>query len=286
MQKKPKAPKAPKWKDGLSPKQITEAERLLCTTLAGAFPKLASIYEEADYALINADIPQGNNIVEIETEGPLFAIDDIGGENRDWVMKQSPLTYLPVMRALYSTVKLKREIEDAVGIAKAEKFYENLKVALRFYDKYEADGGSFRSGDERRTPSGHKKTKFLGTFYLGPLMNTRRGSPTIRDLIAQVYQWYGQASRGGGESSGGNGGGTDPDKPPVKLTEDQVEMLNWFNDKFPEIAYVSKYSKRSDKTNRKNAAHLESIGFASRPNGKIQGHIITDKGKNYLKEYF
>ena len=63
-------------------------------------------------------------------------------------------------------------------------------------------------------------------------------------------------------------------------------MLNWFNEKFPEITYVTKYPKRTEKTNRKNATHLEEIGFISRPNGKKRGHIITAKGKEYLYEYY
>ncbi len=186
---KPKAPKDlkdPKWEDGLSPEQITEAEHLY-GTLAGTYVKLASIIEQADIALSNAgNIPQGSNAVEIQTGGPLYAIDDIGGDNQDWVMKQSLLTYLPVMRALYSTVKLKRKIEDTIGVKNAAKFYEDLKVALRFYDKYANVGGSYMSGDAHRE-SPKKKPKFLGTYYLGPLMHVRRGGPTAGDLISQVY---------------------------------------------------------------------------------------------------
>jgi hypothetical protein len=72
----------------------------------------------------------------------------------------------------------------------------------------------------------------------------------------------------------------------VILTEDQIELLNWFNDIFPESNFITKYSKRSTKTNYKNAHVLEQHGFIRRPEGKTKGYVITNSGREYINQYY
>ena len=72
----------------------------------------------------------------------------------------------------------------------------------------------------------------------------------------------------------------------VTLTEDQVELLNWFNDIFPESNFITKYSKRSTKTNYKNARVLKQHDFIQRPEGKTKGYVITNSGREYMNRYY
>lgn len=74
--------------------------------------------------------------------------------------------------------------------------------------------------------------------------------------------------------------------PDIHLTEDQVELLNWFNDNHPQICKISHYSKRSDKTNRNNANHLKELGLLELPEGKRYGLVITEAGRKYIDTHF
>jgi hypothetical protein len=75
-------------------------------------------------------------------------------------------------------------------------------------------------------------------------------------------------------------------QPEIYLSPDQVELLNWFNDKFPEIAFVEHYSHRSDKTNRKNEKRLAELNFIFRPDGEERGRVITPEGQEYMARHF
>jgi len=72
----------------------------------------------------------------------------------------------------------------------------------------------------------------------------------------------------------------------TNLSEDQVDLLNWFNDEFPAICLVPKYGKRSGKTNYRNAHILEGHGFIQRPAGKQKGYVITENGREYISEHY
>lgn len=72
----------------------------------------------------------------------------------------------------------------------------------------------------------------------------------------------------------------------INLVEEQLKLLNWFNDMFPEICFIPKYPKLSPKTNYKNAKLLAGYGFIQRPKGKSRGYVITDKGKEYINTYY
>lgn len=72
----------------------------------------------------------------------------------------------------------------------------------------------------------------------------------------------------------------------VTLTEDQIELLNWFNDIFPESNFITKYSKRSTKTNYNNAHVLKHHGFIQRPEGKTKGYFITNSGREYMNQNY
>lgn len=72
----------------------------------------------------------------------------------------------------------------------------------------------------------------------------------------------------------------------VTLTEDQVELLNWFNDISPESNFITKYSKRSTKTNYNNARVLEQHSFIQRPERKTKGYVITNSGREYMNQYY
>jgi len=79
---------------------------------------------------------------------------------------------------------------------------------------------------------------------------------------------------------------TNPKREAVTLTEDQIELLNWFNDIFPESNFITKYPKRSTKTNYKNAHVLKQHDFIRRPEGKTKGYVITDMGQEYMNRYY
>ncbi len=193
--KKPKQPKAPKWKDGLSPKQIAEAENLY-RVLAGTLPALAGMIEEADGIFRDPDsIPQ-DNVAYIRYDGRLVARD--GREkNEDIVMQQSPDTVGPVMRALCSAVKLREELEVRDGPPQAQEFYENLQNALRFYR--EIAGAQYStSGDVLVLTDGMRRRIIKsGTIpdlprkwaYMG---ENRKDGPTTRQLIDQAKGGYGR----------------------------------------------------------------------------------------------
>jgi hypothetical protein len=71
----------------------------------------------------------------------------------------------------------------------------------------------------------------------------------------------------------------------IHLDEGPLDLLNWYNDNGPGICYLTKYSKRSDKTRRNDAEVLESYGFIEKAN-KLGGRVITKTGKAYLEEYY
>ena len=72
----------------------------------------------------------------------------------------------------------------------------------------------------------------------------------------------------------------------VTLTEDQIELLNWFNDIFPESNFITKYPKRSTKTNYKNVNVLKQHDFIRHPEGKTKGYVITNSGREYMNQYY
>ena len=76
----------------------------------------------------------------------------------------------------------------------------------------------------------------------------------------------------------------------ITLTKAQGEMLDWFNEIFPQIGFATNGPPdsrgRSPKTNRESAKVLESYGLIQRPEGKTKGHIITDKGKEYFNKHY
>jgi len=76
----------------------------------------------------------------------------------------------------------------------------------------------------------------------------------------------------------------------ITLTKAQVEMLDWFNEIFPQIDFATNgppdSRRRSPKTNQESAKVLESYGLIQRPEGKTKGHIITDKGKEYFNKHY
>jgi hypothetical protein len=72
----------------------------------------------------------------------------------------------------------------------------------------------------------------------------------------------------------------------IHLEEDQVQLLNWFNDQYPSICFVKRYSKRDEKTNYKNAKYLEKKGLLKRPANKKRGYIITDMGRQHIEQYY
>lgn len=72
----------------------------------------------------------------------------------------------------------------------------------------------------------------------------------------------------------------------VTLTEDQIELLNWFSDIFPASNFITKYPKRSTKTNYKNVHVLEQHDFIRHPEGKTKGYVITNSGREYMNQYY
>ena len=72
----------------------------------------------------------------------------------------------------------------------------------------------------------------------------------------------------------------------VTLTEDQIELLNWFNDIFPESNFITKYPKRSTKTNYKTVNVLKQHAFIRHHEGKTKDYVITNSGREYMNQYY
>ncbi len=72
----------------------------------------------------------------------------------------------------------------------------------------------------------------------------------------------------------------------INLDEDELELLNWFNEQYPSICYVKRYPKRDDKTKYNYARNLEKKGMIKRPTEKKRGHIITEKGRELIEKYY
>jgi hypothetical protein len=72
----------------------------------------------------------------------------------------------------------------------------------------------------------------------------------------------------------------------INLDEDELELLNWFNDQYPSICYVKRYPKRDDRTKYKYAKSLEKKHLLKRPEGKMRGHVITEIGRKYIEKYY
>jgi hypothetical protein len=72
----------------------------------------------------------------------------------------------------------------------------------------------------------------------------------------------------------------------INLDEDELELLNWFNDQYPGICYVKRYPKRDDKTKYNYARNLENRGMIRHPAGKTRGHVITEKGRKFIEKYY
>jgi hypothetical protein len=72
----------------------------------------------------------------------------------------------------------------------------------------------------------------------------------------------------------------------INLDEDELELLNWFNDQYPGICYIKRYPKRDDKTKYNYARKLENKGMIRHPAGKTRGHVITEKGRKFIEIYY
>lgn len=177
--------KAPKWKDALSQKQITEAE---CRygALAATFQALAGMIEQADLVFKDPDSLPNDNVSDIKHDGRLAGWDGLSLKKGDMVMQQSRQTVEMVMPVLYSVVKLKLQIERfARSKDEAKEFYENIKINLRFYRKSEEDrctSGDYTLGSNTISPP-------CKWAYMG---KNRKDGPTTRELIDQVKHWQWQ----------------------------------------------------------------------------------------------
>jgi hypothetical protein len=101
-------------------------------------------------------------------------------------------------------------------------------------------------------------------------------------ILEQCYNYFAPIGKGRNTSA------TQTKEPQglITLKTEQIEMLNWYYEEYPQICYVAAYSKFTDKTKRGYATTLRESGFIERPEGKKKGDVITVKGRNYIEEHF
>jgi hypothetical protein len=73
------------------------------------------------------------------------------------------------------------------------------------------------------------------------------------------------------------------------VDNDEIEILNYINDKYPENCTIEKIAvaiKRTRNTTKNKIDHLKELGFLCIPPQKKRGIIITNEGIEYFKKHF
>jgi hypothetical protein len=137
-----------------------------------------------------------------------------------------------------------------------------------------------------------------GTILSGDFGYLRKHARSIRkkwfvgeiteavDIIDKIQNAMERKSPISLQVEGGELTGSSENTSVINLTKDQVEFLNWVNDKHPEIVFQSHYGKRDPKTVSPIVKTLVKHGFLKRPEGKSKGVVITPLGQKYIEDHF
>lgn len=262
--------KAPDWDKSLSDIQSIEKEY---GTLAKTFQALVGCIKAVDELFQNPNnIPKSEDIINIENEQRLHSRDDLNIPNGDLYMQQSRETYKPVMRVLYSTINLREKIEAAIGPLNAEKLYENLKIALRFYNRHPEDVTDMcQSGMSTLAPE--QNCDFTWE-YMGKV---RKDGPKTSELIELLNQYQGILNNNPNEN-----------QDHIAIDDKEltiiIELAESSDKTFTQVEIAAATNIKRG-TLKDKLLRLESLGLVHRPLGERKGYQSTDKGREIANRH-
>ena len=119
----------------------------------------------------------------------------------------------------------------------------------------------------------------LAEYDQKPVLEPQRSNESMIDFLERMRAWCLQVTQIEPQD-------TEDSEDIIHLEEDELDLLNWFNDQYPNICFVKKYPKFDDEKKYKYAKHLEEIGFLKRPKDKRRGNYITEQGRHYMKKNY